>query len=117
MNRITLNDIEAQLVYLNDITHSPERPYGRKEFGKWVGGGRLGRSGGLGRAQVGNYHLSQAYGGVCVHRVATEAGGITTPLSQSHISKRECYVELVAFIKGIEAGRTLAMALNIDTGE
>jgi len=78
--RITVKDIETQLVYLNAITQSPERPYQHKEFGKWVSGA----------AQVGNYHLSQAHGGVCIHRMANGAGDITTPSSPVHNSKREC---------------------------
>jgi len=89
MQRITLNDIEIQLEYLNALTDSPDRP--------WVAS----------TAQIGNYHLSRAYDGVCIHQMASAGGGVRTPVTPAHISKRECYDALVVFIKGIEVGKDL----------
>ena len=53
-------------------------------------------------ANVGNYHLSQAYGGACLHETANEGGGVRDIFSSGHIPKRELYNRLCAFIQGIE---------------
>jgi len=47
--------------------------------------------------------LSHAYGGVCLHRMYNEGGGVTSPLSTGHIPKRELLGLLHAFINGIES--------------
>ena len=85
MNRITEKQLQAVVDRLNRITGSPLVPYvGRK-------------------AQIGNYHLSHAYGGVCLHRMYNEGGGVTSPLSTGHIPKRELMGLLHAYINGIES--------------
>lgn len=83
MNRITDKHIEAIIDRLNKITGSPESPYVD------------------GKAQIGNYHLSHAYGGVCLHRMHNDGGGVSSPLSTGHITKRELAGLLHAFIAGI----------------
>lgn len=83
MNRITDKHLQAKIDWLNKITGSPSEPY--------VGG----------KAQIGCYHLSHAYGGVCLHRMHNEGGGVTSPLSCGHVPKRELAGLLDAFIKGI----------------
>ena len=81
--------IQAQLDHLNEITNQPLKPYERDiEAGRSI-------------AQIGNYHLSHAYGGVCVHQMANEGGGVRTPLCSYHEPKRDCYEKLVSFISGI----------------
>ena len=69
---------------INRITGSPSAPYID------------------GKAQVGNYHISHAYGGVALHRMYNEGGGVTSPLSTGHIPKRELAALMYAFINGIE---------------
>jgi hypothetical protein len=86
--RITNKQIEAQISHLNRITGSPETPWTRKD--------------GRNTANIGNYHLSQAYGGACVHRMENTGGGVSTPICNGHVPKREIYGLLVAFIAGIE---------------
>lgn len=81
--RITEKDLEAVVLRINNITNSPVKPY----FD--------------GKAQIGNYHLSHAYGGVSLHRMHNEAGGVTTPLNCGHISKRELYNLMQAYISGL----------------
>jgi hypothetical protein len=83
-NRITEKQLQAIVDRLNRITGSPSAPY--------VGN----------VAQVGNYHLSHAYGGVCLHRMHNEGGGVSSPLSIGHIPKRELAGLLHAFIAGID---------------
>lgn len=83
MKRITEKELESVVLRINNITGSPVKPYID------------------GKAQIGNYHLSYAYGGVSLHRMHNEAGGVTTPLSCGHISKRELYNLMQAYISGL----------------
>ena len=87
MNRITEKHLQAIVDRLNSITKSPSAPYID------------------GKAQIGNYHLSHAYGGVCLHRMHNDGGGVTSPLSVGHVSKRELAGLLYAFIAGINAAQ------------
>lgn len=83
MKKITEKDLEAVVNRLNNITGNPISSYVN------------------GKAQIGNYHLSWAYGGVSLHRMHNEHGGVTTPLNCGHISKRELYNLMQAYISGI----------------
>jgi len=89
MNRVTDKQLQAVVDRLNRLTGSPLEPYA-KEGDKYA-------------AQVGNYHLSHAYGGVCLHRMHNESGGVSSPLSTGHVSKRELLGLLHAYISGIES--------------
>jgi hypothetical protein len=83
-NRVTEKHLQAIVDRLNRITGSPMKPYeGNK-------------------AQIGNYHLSHAYGGVCLHRMHNDAGGVSSPLSTGHITKRELAGLMHAFMAGME---------------
>jgi hypothetical protein len=84
MNRVTEKDLQAIVDRINRITGSPSAPYID------------------GKAQIGNYHLSHAYGGVALHRMYNDAGGVTSPLSTGHIPKRELAGLMYAFINGLE---------------
>jgi hypothetical protein len=79
MNRITIKHLEQLCDYLNKLTGNPVE--------KW---------------HIGNFHISQAYGGVCLHRLVNPSGGISTPLIHGHVSKRELFELMHAFIKGLE---------------
>lgn len=83
MNRITEKHLQAVVDRLNRITGSPIAPYID------------------GKAQIGNFHLSHAYGGVCLHRMYNDGGGVSSPLSTGHITKKELAGLLHAFIAGI----------------
>jgi hypothetical protein len=85
MQRITETHLQAKIDRLNRITGSPAEPYTD------------------GKANIGNYHLSHAYGGVCLHRMHNSGGGVSSPLSTGHVSKRELAGLLSAFIAGIES--------------
>lgn len=93
MDRITDKHLEALVLQLNKLTNSPITSYSVHN-GRHV-------------ANIGNYHLSHAYGGVCLHRMHTEGGGVSTPLLSYHSPKRELYSALHAFIDGIETGMSL----------
>lgn len=91
MNRITDKNLGALCERLNKLTNSPATPYSIKEGADHH------------TANIGNYHISHAYGGVCLHRMSNESGGVNCPLSQGHGPKRELYGQMQAFIAGIES--------------
>jgi hypothetical protein len=63
-------------------------------------------------ANVGNFHLSSAYGGVALVQMVGSSGGISMPLMQGHTTKRDCYDQVYAFIKGIEYQQHLSTKLS-----
>jgi len=86
-NRITKKLLQARIDTINSILKMPETPYTRTEE-KFT-------------ANIGNFSLSQAYGGYCVHRMCNENGGVSTPLWAGHIPARDAYERLSAFIAGL----------------
>ena len=82
-NRITEKQLQATVDRINKITGSPMQPYAD------------------GKAQIGNYHLSYAYGGVCLHRMHNEGGAVNAPLAGGHVPKRELWVMMHAYIAGL----------------
>lgn len=89
--RITDKHLEGLIRRLNKLTGMPEAPYAKDADGNI-------------KPQAGSYHLSHAYGGVCLHRMSLTEGctGVTTPLGIGHIPKRELCDQIYAFIRGIE---------------
>src|ERR1700731_3389639 len=86
-SHITLKDLEALVLRINKAAGTP------LEFHSQGSDGKL-------RANIGHYYISQAYGGVCPHQILSEGGAIHAPLSGGHITKRELYNELQAFLSG-----------------
>ena len=91
MNRITNRDLELMVNQLNAITDSPLETYSRNQENT--------RS----IANVGNFHISSAYGGVALHRISNPSGSVSTPLGLGHVTKRELYDSMSAFLAGIES--------------
>ena len=92
-HRVTEAQLQAVADRINKITGSPLTPYAVNAEGKHV-------------PQPGNYHISHAYGGVCLHRMYNEGGGVSSPLSTGHIPKRELLALMFAFIEGLSQGAT-----------
>lgn len=90
--QISIKHLEAQVNLINELTGSPDEPYTRGDDKKLC-------------ANIGNYHISRAYGGFALHRMIGATGGVQTPLGMGHIPKRQLCGELRAFIAGIEAAR------------
>jgi hypothetical protein len=90
--RITDKHLQGLCDRLNRLTGSPLVPY-LKVGDKHV-------------AQIGNYHLSYAYGGVALHRMHSAGGGVNEPLYTGHVSKRELCGRMHAFILGIESTKS-----------
>lgn len=84
MDRITDKNLQFRVDLINKLTGSPDSPYVD------------------GECQIGNFHLSHAYGGVCLHRMHNESGGVSTPLVSCHVPKRQLHDMLCAFIAGLE---------------
>jgi hypothetical protein len=90
-DRITDSMLENRVKRINELTNSPLTPYSKID-GKNV-------------ANVGNFHLSHSYGGVCLHRMCNESGGVRTPIISYHTTKRHLYDLMNAWIDGIEFAR------------
>ena len=91
--RITDKDLAYLCERLNKLTGSPMGPY---EF--YTGADGIQRS----VVHVGNFHISHAYGGVCLHRMSNTSGGVSCPLNAGHGPKRELYEQMRAMVAGIE---------------
>jgi hypothetical protein len=88
MERITERHLEILCGSLNELTDNPVKPYVADDTGRM-------------RAQIGNYHISHAYGGVCLHQMMNEGGGVNSPLSTGHIPKRELFGLMHAYLAGM----------------
>jgi hypothetical protein len=89
---ITLKNLQAVVDRINTTTGSPVEQYTKTEDGKLV-------------ANIGNYHLSGAYGGYALHRMVNASGGITDVSQSGHVSKRALYDLLHMYLAGYEAGK------------
>lgn len=91
-DRITDNHLEVLIGILNRLTGMPEAPYMKQADGTH-------------KPMAGCYHLSHAYGGVSLHRMSMTEGctGVSEPLSTGHITKRDLYERIYAYIRGIES--------------
>ena len=56
------------------------------------------------KANIGNYHLDQAYGGCALHEMANESGGVNTINTGGYVTKALLYAQLKAMLSGIEMG-------------
>ena len=73
--RITRAHLDAKADTINRMTNSPVES-SRMVDGKYV-------------ANVGNYHISCAYGGYCLHRMVTKGGGVSDVFNCGHVPARE----------------------------
>lgn len=99
-NRVTAAHLEAIVNRINRLTNSPTKPYEMID-GKY-------------KANIGCYHLSQAYGGYALHRMSNECGGVTDSLSRGHMPKRELAELMYAYIRGIEQNQDLVLLGSVE---
>lgn len=90
-NRITDSQLNALVTRLNNLTGNPTEPYTTVD--------------GKTQASPGNFHISHAYGGVALMQMSNVGGGCSMPLMQGHTTKRDCFDQVYAFVKGIEYAR------------
>ena len=88
--RIKVSDLEAGIKRLNTIAKTPLTPYTKLHDGTFTPNARC-------------YHLSGAYGGYMVVQMSNKPGctSVSTPITRGHVSKRECYDTLHAYITGM----------------
>lgn len=96
-NRITDRDLDGLCRTLNKLTGSPEEGWSTDENGK-------------NKANVGHHYISSAYGGVCLHQIVNDGGGVRCPLIDYHVPKRELYTRMHSYMDGIDAGRRIGKA-------
>lgn len=89
MQRVPMKNLEAQVDRINQLTGSPLEPY------TYVDGKFL--------ANIGNYHLDQAYGGIKLNRMFNVGGGICAISKNGFVTKRELSSWMDAYIAGLEA--------------
>ena len=87
--RISSKDLEAKVEYLNEITGNPGAYFNKVTK----------------KANLGHYCIDGAYGGVSLHQVVTDGGGVRDIFNCGHVSKRELFSRISAYILGIEAGK------------
>jgi hypothetical protein len=85
--RITRAFIDAKADTINRMTNSPVES-SRMVDGKWT-------------ANVGNYHISCAYGGYSLHRMVTEGGGARDVFDCGHIPARQLAALMSAYTTGL----------------
>lgn len=83
-DRITNMHLEALAQRINKLTNSPTEYMTDRKI------------------NVGHFHISYAYGGACLQRTCNDGGGVTCPIDQGHVPKRELYEKMHAFIRGLE---------------
>ena len=88
MERITQKQLEHLTKRINEVTGSPTEPYTKKSDSDIS-------------ANIGNYHLDYAYGGVSLERMTNKHGAVNTVSGSGHGTKRELYNWMQAFLAGI----------------
>ncbi len=89
--RITQRHLDGLVQRINRATNSPEATYTKTDTGH--------------AANIGNYHLDGAYGGWELERMVSEGGGVSDVFRCGHITRRDLYNRMRAFLAGIEAAR------------
>jgi len=94
-NTITVKDLQAVVDRINRVTGSPMTEYTYKHIG--VKGELV--------ANIGNYHLSSAYGGYALHRMCNTGGGTANVNNSGYVTKRALYDLLHMYLAGYNAGK------------
>jgi hypothetical protein len=89
MDRIRQSDLEYLAGLINQATNSPMETLTRDESGKLT-------------ANVGNYYISGAYGGVSLHRNVNLRGACTDVFNCGHVPKRDLYNRMRAYLAGLQ---------------
>lgn len=94
MDRITEKHLKSVVDRINRVTNSPLESYTRD-------GDKL-------TANIGNYHIDFAYGGVSLDRMVSPGGGVSDVFRCGHVTKRELYNRMHAFLEGLEMKQSIA---------
>jgi len=88
MERTTRKQLDFLCARINSAKKTPAKPY-ENVNDKLLG-------------QLGNFHLSGAYGGVCLHQTMNESGGVRDVFSCGHVTKRDLYNRMSAYLVACE---------------
>ncbi len=88
MNRVTVANLEALVVRINRELGTNADAYSKGLDGRY-------------HANVGAYHLDQAYGGYQLAQIVGEGGGTRDVLNSCHIPARELQGLMWAFLVGL----------------
>ena len=77
--RISIKDLERLAEQLNKETNAPMQPYSKEG------------------ANIGNFHISQAYGGCALHLISNKQGGVHDIFGY-HMPKRELYDKIMGYM-------------------
>ena len=89
MERTTRKQLEFLCERINSAKKTPAKSY------ESIDGSLVG--------QIGNFHLSGAYGGVSLHQTMTDGGGVRDVFSCGHVTKRDLYNRMRAYLVACEA--------------
>ena len=87
MEKITLKNVEGLADKINEVMGMPKTSWSKNAAGKF-------------ESAVGNYHISGAYGGVSLHCMVNECGAVDDVFGCGHISKRDLWNRMRAFLEG-----------------
>jgi hypothetical protein len=87
-NTITVKNLQWVVDRINTTTGSPVEKYSKDDG-----------------ANIGNYHLSSAYGGYALYRMVNASGGIRDISKSGYMTKRALYDLMHAYLAGYEAGK------------
>ena len=93
MKPVTQIQLQAVCDRINRVAGTPLSP--------WTHDAATGRN----TANIGNYHIDGAYGGVSLHQMLSDGGGMRDVFRCGHVSKRELSKLMFAFIDGLETSR------------
>jgi hypothetical protein len=91
-NRITIKTLHQNACMLNSMTNNNADSYSRNTDGRYV-------------ANLGNYHISQAYGGYALHQMVNSDGGIADVFGRGHMPARDLHGLIWAYMLGLKMGR------------
>ena len=83
--RITIQQIDAVIEWLNNELERPQEPYGKD------------------KAQVGNFHMYSAYGKYGLHETQNEQGGVKTIVELG--TKKELFNAIHRLLDGVRLER------------
>jgi len=87
MKIIKLEDLQRLINRINKIKKAPMETY-KKDDSKLI-------------AQIGNFHISSAYGGHSLHCIVSKNGATSDVMQIGHVSKKELYNLLHAYLRGM----------------
>ena len=90
MTRITKQEMEKALEWLNKAANRPMRAYSQQGDGTW-------------EANLGNYHIIAWQDYCALACICNSGGGVTTVFSNR--TRSGLYLQIIAYTKGIEEGK------------